>query len=79
MVKHIQGVIQGRTIELDEEPGIPDGQRVEVRVRSASPARTWGEGIRRSAGIAADVPGFDEAFERIRHDREQATFRDIEG
>ncbi|MCS6919530.1 MAG: hypothetical protein NZM28_07145 [Fimbriimonadales bacterium] len=29
----LHGTIQGRTIQLDEDPGIPDGSRVEVEVR----------------------------------------------
>ena len=46
---------------------------MDVQVRVSSPDRVWGEGIRRSAGIAADVPGFDEAFEQVQRDRELAT------
>jgi hypothetical protein len=78
MVKQVQGVIHGRTIELDQDPGIAEGQRVDVQVRVSSSGPVWGEGIRRSAGIAADVPGFDEAFEQIQRDRELATSRDID-
>jgi hypothetical protein len=51
---------------------------VEVKVCVSSPARTWGEGILRTAGIAADVPGFDEAFEQVQRDRELATMRNAE-
>jgi hypothetical protein len=78
VVKQVQGVIHGTTIKLDEDLGIADGQRVEVQVRVPSPAQTWGQGILRSAGIAADVPGFDEAFEQIQRDRQQAMTRDAE-
>jgi len=78
MVKQVQGVIHGKTIELDQDPGIAEGQRVDVQVRVSSTARPWGEGILRSAGIAADVPGFDEAFEQVQRDRELATIRDVE-
>ncbi len=76
MVRQVQGVIHGKTIELDQDPGIAEGQRVDVQLRESSPARPWGEGILRSAGIAADVPGFDEAFEQVQRDRELATLRD---
>ncbi len=78
MVRHVQGVIHGKTIELDQDPGIAEGQRVDVQVRLCSTSRPWGEGILRSAGIAADVPGFDEAFEQVQRDHESATMRDIE-
>jgi uncharacterized protein (DUF433 family) len=33
----IQGVIHGRTIELQEEPGLPDGQAVEVNIQRIEP------------------------------------------
>ncbi|MGC8639154.1 MAG: hypothetical protein ACP5XB_04670 [Isosphaeraceae bacterium] len=78
MVKQAQGVIHGKTIELDQDMGIADGERVDVQLRVSSPARPWGEGILRSAGIAAQVPGFDEAFEQIQQDRQLARMRDIE-
>ncbi len=78
MVKQVQGIIHGKTIELDHDLGIAEGQRVDVEVRVSSPARVWGEGILRSAGIAADVPGFDEAFEQVQRDRELATSRDMD-
>ena len=38
----IHGVIHGRTIELAEDPGIADGQRVQVEVRAVPAAGNWG-------------------------------------
>ncbi|OYT72847.1 MAG: hypothetical protein CFK48_02215 [Armatimonadetes bacterium CP1_7O] len=32
----LHGVIQGRTIYLESDPGLPDGSRVEVEVRVVS-------------------------------------------
>ena len=49
----IHGVIHGRTIELAEDPGIADGQRVQVEVRAAPAAGNWGDGILRSAVMQA--------------------------
>jgi hypothetical protein len=72
----LQGVIHGKTIELKGNPGVPEGQAVEVVVRVVEPSRVWGEGIRRSAGAAADVPGFDEAFAEIERERKASTFRE---
>ena len=38
-----RGIIKGKTIELDTPAGLPDGQRVEVEIRtSAEPARPPG-------------------------------------
>ena len=52
--------------------------RSHVQVRIAGAGQPWGEGILRSAGIAADVLGFDEAFEQVQRDRELATTRELE-
>ena len=50
MTKTIHGKIHGKTIELDEDLGVAEGQEVEVQVRIVQPARKWGEGILRTAG-----------------------------
>ena len=51
----LRGVVRGRTIELEDEPGLPDGQPVSVIVHRLLPP---GEGIKQSAGAWAD--GGDE-------------------
>ncbi len=33
----LQGVIRGKTIELEREPGLPDGQAVSVEIQPAAP------------------------------------------
>jgi hypothetical protein len=53
MPQTIRGKTHGRTIELDQDPEIPNGQEVQVTVRaipSVAGAKTLGEGIRQSAG-----------------------------
>ena len=37
----IKGVIHGRTIELESEAGLPDGQEVSVEIRPAEEAPRW--------------------------------------
>ena len=37
----IQGVIHGKTIELEAAPGLPEGQRVAVEVRPVDVPPTW--------------------------------------
>jgi hypothetical protein len=76
MSNAIHGVVHGNTIELKGPPGVPDGQEVEVVVRAIEPARPWGEGVLRSAGVAAHVPGFDEAFAEIERQRKASKFRE---
>jgi hypothetical protein len=70
------GVVHGQAIQLSEPLGVPDGQEVEVVVRVVETGRPWGEGIRRSAGVAAEVPGFDEAFAEIERERKASRFRE---
>lgn len=70
------GVVHGQAIELNEPLGVPDGQEVEVVVRVVEAPRSWGEGILRSAGVAAEVPGFDEAFAEIERERKASQFRE---
>jgi len=48
----VSGIILGKTIELQEDLGLPDGETVKVIVRRSLPP---GDGIRRSAGAWADA------------------------
>jgi len=74
--KIMHGVVHGRTIELNEDPGVIDGQQVQIVLTAVPPQGSWGEGIHRSAGAAVDVPGFDEAFRRVEQERKAAQFRE---
>jgi hypothetical protein len=67
----VKGVIRGKTIELEREPGLPDGQEVTVTVQPADPPKLApGEGLRRSAGgWADDAEGLDEYLEWNRQQR----------
>lgn len=78
MTHTTHGRINGKTIELDRDLGVPDGQEVEVVVRVVDETKDWGEGIRRSAGAAADVADFDEVFAQIEGERKAARFRDAD-
>jgi hypothetical protein len=63
-----KGVIHGKTIELDHEPGIPDGQAVSVVLRPALPP---GEGLRQAFGSwAEDAPELGQFIEGVYRDRE---------
>lgn len=69
MTRTVQGTMHGSTIELAEDVGLSDGQAVEVIIRPLAAPPTWGEGIRRSAGAAADMPEWDVAMAEVARDR----------
>ena len=77
MTRTIHGKIHGKTIELDEDLGVAEGQDVEVQVKVVPSTETWGDGLRRCAGALADIPGLDEDMEQILRERKTDRFRDV--
>jgi hypothetical protein len=81
MQSHVHhGIIHGKSIQLDEDTGLPDGQAVTiiVQIPEVSGHLPPGEGIRRSAGGWADDPaGLDEYLAWNRSQR-KTTRREIE-
>lgn len=80
MTKTLHGIVHGKTIELDQEVGVPDGQKVEVAIQiiQTSPrTEAWGEGLRRCAGSLAGIPGLDEDMQQILAERKTAKFRKL--
>jgi hypothetical protein len=66
MTKTIHGKVHGKTIELDEDLGVADGQEVEVQVRVIpKTARKPGEGLLRTEGALADDTEWDAIMEEI--------------
>ncbi len=62
-----KGVVHGRTIELERELGLPDGQPVSITVQPTLPP---GEGLRRAFGSwAEDGEELDRFLEQVRRDR----------
>jgi hypothetical protein len=74
----LEGVIHGKTIELAIDPGLQDGERVEIVIRRAGQPKAWGQGITATAGALAHLPPeeFDELDEIVR-DRQRWTYREI--
>lgn len=78
MIQTVQGVIHGKTIELVVDPGFQPGQTIEVQLTGATASpRVWGDGIRASAGIAADIPGAEEAWQETERLRKSDGYRDV--
>jgi hypothetical protein len=71
----LRGIVHGKTIELEREPGLPDGQTVSVVVQPLEAHESPlppGEGIRRSAGGWDDDPeGLDAYLEWNRRSRKR--------
>ena len=63
MTRTIHGKVHGRTIELDEDLGVPEGQDVEIQVKIIGPRKRlpgpppgWQAGSQRTtAGMRADI------------------------
>lgn len=65
----LKGIVHGRTIELDAEPGFADGQEVTVVLR---PAPVPGDGIKQSAGGWADAgDAIDDWLDEMQNSRQQ--------
>ena len=70
MIKTLHGKVHGRTIELDEDPGVADGQAVEVQVKVISEtSKKSGEGFLRTEGALADDDEWDDIMEEIHLER----------
>jgi hypothetical protein len=73
MTKTMHGKVHGRTIELDEDPGVAEGQEVEVQVRVLpKTGRKPGEGFLRTEGALADDTEWDAIMEEISQARKGA-------
>ena len=79
MTKTVHGVIHGKTIELEENPGVAEGQEVEITIRPIPNRTPWGEGLLRCAGaLASDWTDEDDRIlEEIHADRKRDTRREI--
>jgi hypothetical protein len=73
MSKIVTGVIRGRTIELTDDPGVADGQQVEIAIKTVPPPRPWGEGLQRCAGAFAVswTEEDDRILEKMYRERQQ--------
>ena len=68
-----KGVVHGNTIQLEQEPGLPDGQRVDVILAPTDASKDRrAEGLTKSFGAwSDDGEGIDTFLEEIRRDRDQ--------
>ena len=76
-----RGVVRGRVIELDHEPGLPDGQAVRVTLRTDDlvPDASPGEGLRRAFGAWGDDAEGVDRFLAWNHDQRKRDRRGTTG
>lgn len=79
MTKLMHGTVHGRTIELNEDLGLAEGQEVEVSVRVANgQPRKPGDGFLRTEGALADDSYWDAIMAEIYQDRKDDTRREVD-
>lgn len=72
----VPGVIHGKTIELAADPGLADGQGVEITIRPSTPPDARTEAILKTAGSMAGDPEFDAVMGEIERRRRSARHRE---
>jgi hypothetical protein len=87
MTKTLHGTIRGKTIELDEDLGVVDGQEVEVQVTMLKPKKRlpgpppgWRPGSTETAGgMMAEhwTEEDDRILEAIERDRHRPSTREL--
>ena len=70
-------IIRGKTIELESDPGLMPGQRVEVVILPVPRERMPGEGLLRAAGASADDPDFDADMAEVQRYSDSARDREL--
>jgi hypothetical protein len=77
MTKILHGVVHGKTIALEEDPGLAEGQAVELTIRPVErpSSRQPGEGFLRTEGALADDTEWDAIMEEIYQERKRETVR----
>lgn len=74
MPKTVHGIVHGRTIELDEDIGVAEGQEVEVEVKviqSTKPALPMSEGLAKIYAILGERYESGHTDTAARHDEHQ--------
>jgi hypothetical protein len=71
----LQGVIHGKTIELRDDPGLPEGTAVEVLLAANSTSQQMLEALGRCAGALADdwTSVDDEILAGLQADRKNSS------
>jgi len=73
MTRVVHGVVHGKTITLEEDLGLAEGQMVELTIRTVVPptSRQPGEGFLRTEAALADDPHCDAIMAEIYQERKK--------
>lgn len=72
MIKTLHGRVHGKTIQLDEDIGVTEGQEVEIQVKVIPlSSRRPGDGFLRTEGALADDTEWDAIMEEIHRSRKR--------
>jgi hypothetical protein len=81
MTVQLSGVIHGKTIELNSDPGLADGQVLVVVSESPKvnpqTGEPWGAGFYKTAGAFADDPNAEKYIQEILAARKKDAGREI--
>jgi hypothetical protein len=79
MTKTLHGKVHGKTIQLDEDLGVAEGQEVEIIVRTvaSTKASRTGEGLLLTEGALADDPYWDDIMEEVHKERKNDSRREL--
>lgn len=72
----LQGKARGKTIELNEDLGLIDGEEIEIQITTKRKTRPLGDGLLRTEGALANDPEWDQIMHDIYLDRKRDTRRD---
>ena len=73
-----RGIVHGKTIELPQETGLPEGQEVTIRIEAVSERLASGEGITLSAGGWAEESEDLDAYLKWNREQRKASRRSLE-
>ncbi|MFH1861733.1 MAG: hypothetical protein ABH878_02870 [bacterium] len=73
MTRVFSGKIHGQTIHLDNDPALPDGEKVEVRIKAKRIIH-----LKKALGGWVDDPSLDVSFEKIARDRHSTRLHEVE-
>jgi len=75
----VNGIIHGKTVELERDTGLPDGQRVSVVIQPSQSEQNRGPGGLRGFGAWADDPAWVDRFdEETRRQRDVQSQRELD-